>query len=191
MTYSAWWRYVGAEDWNEIQSSAPITWTQEIIRGQSAVPYIIRFRCRSIRNSTGLVEQTQYSSTHFNQFHLPIRGPISSLMVRTVISGSVSYRTQAFSGLDGLPRTFSANLFGSASRSIATIDYVCDEITVTRQDGLPDGFCRTTFSNGLVVDTPNGNTQCIDVTTTPPECPCCGEMLPVASSILTTLEGMI
>ncbi len=195
MSYSAWWRYVGSEDWTELTSADPITWTQSIEQGKCNGPYdATAFVFREMLERRwwqpsylGIIPQ-YYEST------VRVLGPIQGLITAVRSDG---VRVLAFVGtnVSGQPYNVLTSLGGDPSACVTnpTSFRNCRSgiARIVRPPGntQPDncGNCITTFSTGLVITA----ATCIEVTLTPPECPCCGEMLPVASSILTTLEGMI
>jgi len=190
MAYVAYWREVGGSEWNEVHSESPITWTQELEKGKCTgayrvTAYVYREQRKTYWWLPGYVEivPQYYEST------VTINGPIQGwttdgagyLCVIGTLDGSpYTVRT----GLPGEPWPCVTNPNGwqNCSGGIVRIERPVGST-------LPDdcGDCITTFSTGLIVTKP----QCIEVTLIPPECPCCSEMLPIATRILTTLEGMV
>lgn len=172
-TYSAWWREIGASEWNAVHSESPISWTQGIEQGQC----LGRYR--------GVI-------TYYNDFFQWVRNRTTAWLAGPITEYSFTYISTVV--ISGYPREYWDLRLRNASG--ATVVRRCN-LHPSRQYTVfplqPENFvddcgdCITTFSTGLVVKRP----QCIEVALIPPECPCCGDMLPVATRILNRLQGMI
>lgn len=206
-TYRAYWREQGATDWNEIQSSSPITWGTEITPPSDAsgyeggqctgVNYQVYFGATGrSTNCSGVTVSPRTRA--YGPVSTPRAGPIGQIVAIGVNPTNCGFGNwairvfrpngQLYFGGTGF---FSPGVSGNARIELDTFN-----VGVVRIDGQPDncgnnefynpgsgGECITTFSTGLVVTRP----QCIEVTTAPPECPCCGDLLPKANSILARL----
>lgn len=214
-TYRAFWREVGATAWNEIQSPSPITWEQVeipavpaspgVVGGQCPAQYTVRYEVR-FRNSSATsggpwnawtVATTLIQSS---AYYGPIEYPVKIITVRTLasvhnrdIKFELATRTAA-----GVREVKYLNLGGSSTRQFHTNNgesWEFRNFTVAKVSGVDNcgnspGYsagtpasCITTFNTGLIVERP----LCIEITTAPPECECCTELLPKANSILARL----
>lgn len=192
-TYEAYWREQGATSWNKITSSSPITWSQELTGGS---PYtngqcdLSKYQVSiSVRNRDGGISV-------LNRIAL---GPIGGARCFSVTSTNhqVQLLSRGINNSSGATCASSVTAGGSAWRSAGlagslynpSLGATATVVAISACPNQPDdcataGECKTTFSTGLVVTKP----QCIEVTASPPECPCCKELLPKANAILARLS---
>lgn len=198
MSYSAWWREIGSEEWNQIDSSEPITWTQEIIpinppAINCELYYVSWAYSATIWRPTQQQTLTD-SGTAIGPFRAALINPRIAFF-RTSGAGYIQTRFQFnHSGTSGTSCSQGTYLYSSGFKvsginSTFQTQYITNFIDFNYWPvgSEPLTECKTTFSTGLVITRPD----CIEVTTTPPECPCCGDMLPGATRILNRLQGMI
>lgn len=164
--YTAYWRYKDSDEWHKIVSSEPITWNQEIERYQCPILY------------QGRANHTNHLGSPSTAITGWVLGPITGygLTFQFSTPGSRNPSTYYTFYLQG-----ATSWSGTIRTRINTPVTLVDLIT----QGEPDdcGNCVTTFSTGLVITAP----ECIEVTPNQPECPCCGELIPKATHILSML----
>lgn len=201
-TYRAYWREVGATEWNLIESPSPITWNTQNIPASNPSGF---------QGGQCLVTYTAYGT--FEGQCIPgarnwVSGGIPGRVLGMVRNGSgwrilSSTSNVLFAPVN--PQT-GAQIYTLTDPSVCPwINYNAQLNTaisavmthVVRNDGNPDNCgnhssynpgnpasCITTFSTGLIVT----RSECIEVTLNPPnECPCCTELLPKTNSILSRL----
>lgn len=215
-TYRAYWRDQGATDWNLIESPSPITWTQEttpaseptgVLGGQCNSVYTVNGTWEiQVRSANVAPTEAGYAPgtwTVSNTSTAP-RGPIRGIFNTPQVSGLLVVQLgvtlssgPSFMNVYPTGSSGTAHYWNGINRN-ATTRWVRNVVItqMTRRGGLPDncgnspdynpgsaGECITTFSTGLIISRP----ECIEVTTNPPECECCSELLPKTNSILSRL----
>ncbi len=170
MSDEIWWRYRGEDVWQHLTSPTPITWTQEKEKGKCPIYYrgSVDYVNRYFYNSTSttpwvLGPITQYGTT----FGYTVTGSYPRDIVYFYIGNSQGYYWQtALSMPHGYPYSVKP---------------------LITQDNAPDdcGDCITTFNTGQVITA----AECIEITRTKPECPCCAQLLPKATQALNILSG--
>lgn len=202
-TYRAYWREQGATAWNLIESSSPITWNHVVTQPQQSQPlpytggqcqklYRVRGEWRTtwfFNCSTGASGGIGSWLSFETEFNVP--GPLGGITVtrRTPACGGFDGHTVLIGTPQGPRIIFNRDGTGVINRGVEVRIIGVDAADSNDNCGNLPGYgdtaasCTTTFSTGLIISRP----QCIEVTLSPPECPCCKELLPKANAILARL----